>query len=242
MKKILIGLVGLVALIIGAGVFLAFKGEELIAKGTTTYGSEALSVPVTLREVKLSPFTGQVALNGFTIGQPKGFGEGDLMALDGFMVKLEPKSLLSDHIKIEVIDLNGFTINAKMKDKKTNIAALKERLDAYSSDESSSAMKLSAKSILLRNMKASFQYEDGKVHEVALADIELKNLGVDQDGMPPKEMIRHALAALEPQIAKAAIKLGLKTELKKLEDKLPDEVKGLKDKAKSIFDSLNKKK
>ncbi|WND02660.1 AsmA family protein [Temperatibacter marinus] len=242
MKKILI-FIGLliVVLFVGVAVF-AFKGEEMIASGVSSEGTEILGTKVALRDVKLSPFVGKVQLGGFSIDQPQGYGDGQLVKFDDFTLAVKPASLISQHVEIDVIDLNGLNLNAVMKDRKTNLQALQEKLSTSEENSESVDLKLSAKSILLRNIKASFQYEDGKKHELKLADIELKNVGVDQNGIPPKEMIRHALDALEPQIAKAAVKLGLKSKVKSLEDKLPDDVKGLKDKAKNVLGLFKKKK
>lgn len=242
MKKLFIFIFLFVFIIFGGVAYLSLKGEALIAGGVSDEGSKSLGTKVVLADVKLSPFVGEVQLSGFSIGQPKGFGDGDLMTMDDFIIKLKPASLLSKHIQIDVVDLDGFTINAVMMDGKTNIQALQDKLGPADKGEAAPDIKISAKSIRLRNMKASFQKDDGKKHEVALADIKLSNLGVDQNGMAPKEMLRHTLAALQPQIAKAAVKIGLKSKLKGLEDKLPPEVKGLKDKAKGLLGRFKKKK
>lgn len=242
MKKLVIFLGVLVALIFGAGVFMAFKGEALIAEGVSTQGSKMLDTPVKLGQVSLAPFSGQVQLQDFSVGQPKGFGDDKLVSMDSFTLALKPASLLTKHIQMDVIDLNGFTLNAVLKEGKTNFQALMDKLGTSEEAAEPVDIRVSAKSILLRNMKASFQYNDGKKRVVDLADVELKDLGVDQNGMPPKEMIRHALAAIEPQIMKAAVKIGLKSELKKLDAKLPDDVKAIKDKAEGLFKMLKKKK
>lgn len=66
------------------GVIVAIAVLPQIASSVMT---NALGVPVNIRSISLSPFSGDATVKGITIGQPDGFGEEPIISLDAVKVK-----------------------------------------------------------------------------------------------------------------------------------------------------------
>ncbi len=243
MKKIIIGL-GVVVILIVAGLgFIAIRGEAIIRDLAVEQGTVALKTPVGLDEITISPFSGNVGFSGLTIDQPNGFGKGHIMSLDKFAVAVDMSSIMSKHIKLDAFIVDSPILNAVYKGGKTNFAALKEALGPVKEDEEPADIRMSIVVLELKNLQVSFKMDEGKPKKVKLADIVLKDLGVDEGGMAPRQIMRHVMDALEPQIAKAAVKIGLKSKAKDmLKKQMGKDYDKTKSKLKGLLSGLKKKK
>ncbi|UTW54861.1 AsmA family protein [Kordiimonas sp. SCSIO 12610] len=263
MKRILIGLLVVVLVIAGLGYF---QLNNIVKTGVNEYGPEVLKVDVQLNGVNLSPLSGDVAFNGFTIGQPSGYGDGPLASLGAFDMKLETNTLLSDHIIIDSILIDAPALDVRIKDGESNFEALQKGMELAASDEAateSGEITLTIRKLEIRTPQVSLQ-NDGllKVDEtINLASFTLTNLGTDEKGLSPSEIARHVMDTLQPQIAKALVEIGAGKTLKNLadgaKDKLGKGVEGvlnkldettggssdsLKEKAGGLLGKLTKKK
>lgn len=248
MKTFLIVIGVILVIVIGTGAFLKAKGTDMLRNAAETNGSELLGAQISLGEIDLSLFKGHVGLTNLAIGQPSGFGEGKSFQVGNFTVDLEPLSLFKGHAKIDMILIDKPQLNLVMIGKENNFSKLQSNLGNIISDEpSSSDMKLSIKDLRLNATHLSIKSDKYGEKEVTLADVHLENIGIDQNGVTPNEVVRLTLDALKPQIAKALIELGIKDKMgaevdKQIGDKLKDLPEPLADKLKSGLGSLLKKK
>mgnify|MGYP002631807627 CR=1 FL=1 len=248
MKKFLIVIVAILIVVIGAGAVLKSKGTGILKNAAETNGSDLLGAQISLGDIALDIFKGHVAISDLAIGQPTGFGQGKSFQINNFSIDLEPLSLFKGHAKIDSIVIDKPQLNLVMIGKENNFSKLQSNLESLISDEpSSSDMKLSIKDLHLNATHLSIKSDKYGEKEVTLADVHLENIGIDEKGVSPNEVVRLTLETLKPQIAKALIELGIKDKLgaevdKQIGEQLKDLPAPLADTLKSGIGGLFKKK
>lgn len=248
MKKTLITIGVLFIIIFGLGFFMKAKGIDLIQNAAERDGSQILGAQIALGDISLDIFRGKVGLANFSIGQPEGFGEDKSFSVDNFTVQLEPMSLFGDHAKIDTILIDKPMLHLVMLGNETNFAKLQNNISTLiTADSEPSTMKLSIKKLDLNETQLRINSDKYGEKNVTLANVHLENIGVDEGGVAPEEVLRLTMDALKPQIAKALIELGIKDKLnEELDKQLDDKLKGLPvpiaDKLKEGLGGLFKKK
>ncbi|GHF17023.1 hypothetical protein GCM10017044_09220 [Kordiimonas sediminis] len=235
MKRVLIILI---AGIILTGVLVYYQFGSIVKNGTETYGPEILKVDVSLESVSLSPFSGETSLKGLALGQPEGFGDSKMMSLGAFQMKVQPKSLLTDHIIIDSLVISEPALAVIVRGKKNNFQTFSAGLMPSESTASEpSAITLTIKELKVVGPVASLDVDSVvKVQkDVQLQDFTLTNLGTDEQGLAPSEIARHIMDMLKPQIAEALIKA-------QAGDKIKDLLKGQEDNLKKGLTGLLKGK
>ena len=244
MKKLLIALAIFISLIAGGVYFIALKGESLILKAAETHGTAFLGAKVSVTGVTLSPLKGHAAISGFSIGQPSNFGEGESFAVEGLAIDLAPMSVFDQHVKINTILIDKPVLNLVLHGKDSNFEALMGNIPPAGSGDEAEAKRVSIQNLYLNGVKLMIDSDKLGSQEATLADIHLTNIGVDENGLPPREALRITMDALKPQITKVLVKLGLKSKIgseleKQLGVKIPTTKDGLKD---ALSGLLKKKK
>lgn len=237
MKRVLIIILLIIVGIVGFGYF---QLNSAVKSGVETYGPDVLKVDVGLDSVNLSPFSGNVAFSGFSIGQPDGFGDGDLVSLGAFDMKLEPGSLLTDHIIIDSILIDSPGLDVRILDGENNFEALQKGMNLPAEEaagEEATPITITIRKLEVRTPVVALKNE-GLIdvdETVNLASFTLTDLGTDEQGLEPAEIARHVMDTLQPQITKALVQLGASKAIKDIagdaKGKLQDGVKGLLDKA-----------
>lgn len=221
MKKILI----ILLVILGAAAVIGYTQlGPIVETGIETAGPEALNVDVAVENVSLSPFSGKATIKGLTIGQPDGFGDGPMASLGDFSVKLDTASLLSNHIIIDSLIVDAPLLDVRMIDGKTNFKALQDGLglpETTDAPDESEQITLTIRKLEIKQPRLLAK-TDGFLkldEDIMLADFTLSDLGTDDKGLAPKEIARHVMDTLQPQIAKALIAAGASDKIKDLADK-----------------------
>ena len=204
MKKFLLLIL---IIIVGGGAYAYYKLDSIVKDGVETKGPEVLHVPVNVDSVSLSPFSGSIGVNGLGIGQPEGFGDGQIASLEGFDMKVRTDTLFSDHIIIDSIMVDTPKLDIRSKGAETNFQALQKAIGYQSTDEPSN-ITLTIKKMTIKAPEIVVLTEGGMMNvdeQIKLADFTLTDLGTDEKGLAPREIARHVMDVLEPQIAKALI-------------------------------------
>ena len=104
MKKFGIFLIVLAA--IGAGVyFTAPSLESIVQTVVHKYGSQVTGTEVNLGGFKLSLLKGEVEINNLTVANPKNYTQPNIMSVGRVAVKVNLKSVLSDTIVVENVEI-----------------------------------------------------------------------------------------------------------------------------------------
>lgn len=171
-----------------------------------------------VEKVSLSPLSGKVAISDLAIGQPAGFGDGAMAALAGFSMQLETSSLMGSHIIIDHMSVEAPLLDVRRQDGKTNFEAFQEGLGLPESNDEASDVTLTIRKLEILAPRILAK-TDGFLkldEDITLADFTLTDLGTDEKGLAPKEIARHVMDALQPQITKALIAAGASTKVKQL--------------------------
>lgn len=211
MKKLLGIVFGLV--IVGVVVLLVFSKAigSGIKAGVETFGPEVTQTPISLESVELSAFSGSGAISGLVVGNPEGFSTPHAIKLDGFQMKLQPMSVLSDKIVINEIIIDGpeFILETGVGLGKSNIGTILANIEAFTGPSEAEAVDESgsSKSVqidLLRitggNVKVSNKLLAGQALTVPLPDIELTDIGADDDGTTFGESMKLVFQAINQGI------------------------------------------
>lgn len=231
MKKVFIAIFLIVAV---TAIALYSQLDSIVETGISTGGTDRLSVDVAVDSVSLSPFSGKVSATNLEIGQPEGFGDGPMLALGEFKMKLETASLFGDHIIIDQLLIDAPLLDVRRQDGKTNFEVFQSGLNLPESEDDTA----SDITVTIRELKVLaprlLAKADGLLkldEDVALADFTLTNLGTDEKGLAPKEIARHIMDTLQPQITKALIAAGASNKIKDVasgaKDKLEQSLGGL---------------
>lgn len=218
MKKLFIGVILVFAVVVGV---VYTQLDAVIKAGVETAGPEALQVGVTVGNVKISPLSGEVQVQDLLIGQPDGFGDGPMVQIGDFKMKVETGTLMNDHIIVDEIVIDRPMIDARMIGGQSNFEALQKRLAALGGAEQTVAgqpLMLTIRSLAVRSPQVAVS-KDGLLsvdENVSLADFTLTDLGTDEQGLSPREIARHVMDTLQPQIAKVLINAQMPDNIKEI--------------------------
>jgi hypothetical protein len=224
MKKLLLFL-GILAIIVAAALFFFISNiDAIVKKGIQQYGSEATGTNVGVSSVKLSLKEGEGSINGFSIGNPKGFSNARAFDLEGISVKIDTASVTKDPIVIENVQISAprvlYEIN---KSGKGNFDAIKENLGISKSgtepsgkEDAGEGKKIVIKNLVIEkgNVEIRVAALGDKPISASLPSIRLTNLG-GEGGSTPAELARQILGPLTSRVVNAVSGAGIKQYLGK---------------------------
>lgn len=130
MKKLFIGLLVL-ALLLGAGLYyLVSNLDAIVKRGIETAGTDALGTDVRVESVAIDLSAGSATLSGFSIANPQGFSNQDMVRFDELSVTLDLGSLRSDVIRISSIRSVNPYVLYELQGTQSNIDAVRARFPA----------------------------------------------------------------------------------------------------------------
>lgn len=230
MKKwILIGGTALVVIIIVVLVVGISNLGPIIKRAVNTYGPTITRTEVRLSSVGISILSGQAKLKGFYLGNPKGFKSPQAMAVGSIFVDLDEKSVTSDPIIIDKVEVLRPEISYEKSrgtdNFKTILKNVERSVSKGRSSKQQSGKKEGGKKLIIRD----FIIKDGKVDlaisaaggqsltaSASLPDIHLKNIGEKKGGASPEEVFKEVFAVLYKEITSPAVTSALNKELKAL--------------------------
>ncbi len=226
----------------------------LITNAVTTAGPEILQAQVELKKTVIDAGSGKGSLQGLVIGNPQGFETESLFKMDEVKVALDVDSITSDTIVIKEISVQAPEVTYELGGSGSNIDALQKNVDTFvkkyadssKTREKSAPQKDGVKLVIDHvyikggqvNVSASFL--GGKSMTVPLPEIHLKDLGKEEKGTSPGEVVKEIIAALKKGILAAVAPLNLD----KMGDAAGKVVTGAKDvvvgTAEGVGDTLKK--
>ena len=207
------------ALAIGAGIYLYSNLNAIIKEAVETVGPEVTKTSVNLEAVDVKPTEGSGQFTNFSIGNPSGYSDKKLFNLENLLLKFDPKTALEDVIVINDIVVEGMKINVEEKSLKSNLQALLDNLqsdETTSSSESESTSSGPDKKFIVENIVFSdngitLSTEKYGEYNVDFPSFSLADIGKKENGLTPQEL---GVAIVKPL-------------LKKAEDAVKDKIEGL---------------
>jgi hypothetical protein len=214
--KKLIETIILVVIILVALLLLGFElfGEHIIKTGIEAAGTKALKVGVTIDNLDLSIYKGQVRIRGLAVDNPAGYEQKYLLKLGTGEVKTRMTSLMSDTVQIESILLDEISLSIEQKGLSNNLQdILKSLPKAEPGEPKEEAEKKPGKNLVVKNLKITnttvkvkllpVQILPGGTDTVTLKldPIEMKNLG-SEDKMTTAKLASKVMVAIAQGVAK----------------------------------------
>ena len=227
MKKwILIGACAIVVVLVVI-VILGLSNLGPIIKGAVnTYGPKITKTEVRLGDVDISIFSAEAKVKDFFLGNPKGFKSSQAMSVGSIHVNVDEKSLTSDTIVIDTIEVIRPDITYEKVRGMDNFQAILNNVKGSSkqartpkkeSGKEGQGKKLIIKNFIVREGKVDLTVSVGvteKTISASLPDIHLKDLGKEKGGATPEEVFEKVFASLYKQITSPVVTDMLNKELK----------------------------
>lgn len=136
MKKYIF--LGLLVLIIGVGAYFALNMESIVKRIVHKYGSEVTGTDVNMQGFNLSIKDGTGTIDKVTVGNPSGYSTDNIFELEQIAVKVNLKSLTTDTIIIDSINVQNPKITYEMASlTKNNFLDIQKNISNYSSKSAS---------------------------------------------------------------------------------------------------------
>jgi hypothetical protein len=244
MNKITIIIGSIFALLLILVGFVYFKGTSTIMEASKNSSNDTVGVEIGIEDLELNPFNGVIGIMGFSLGQPKGFGDNNSFSIDNFIVDVKPLSLFEPVIIVETILIDKPIMNLVIIDDESNFGLIQKKLDEeFGKNQEPTDIKMTINDFYINDTTLKIKSEQYGDHEVTLADIHLVDIGVDEGGIPPSDVMRHIMGVIKPQIGKLLLELGIKTRLsnafdQEVGERLNEELEKVPDVLKNALDLL----
>ncbi|MBE6443380.1 MAG: AsmA family protein [Alphaproteobacteria bacterium] len=120
MKILKYSLLALLLVVVGAVVAAWLYLEPLVKGAVHKFGTQVVGTEVVLNGFKFHPLDGEVEITGLTVANPDGYTAPNLLSLGRIFVKLDVKSLLSNTIIVENVEVDKPEITYEMPDFSTS--------------------------------------------------------------------------------------------------------------------------
>lgn len=230
MKKwIFIGIGGIVVVIIAVIILALSNLGPIIKRAVNSYGPKITKTELHVGDVSVSIFSGQAKVKKFFLGNPVGFKTPSAMKVGSVLVKVDKKSLTSNTIVVDRIEVISPEITYEKEGNTDNFHTILNNIEKISKSEKQSKQapgkKGPGKKLIIRD----FVLKNGKVNlalsvyglgekEISspLPDIHLKNIGEKENGESPADAFKEVFAALYGKITSPAVTGALNKQLKSM--------------------------
>jgi uncharacterized protein involved in outer membrane biogenesis len=223
MKKLLVILGVLAALVVIAAVVLSFFLGAIVTKGVNTFAPKITGTKVTLDSASLSPLSGSGTLKGLFVGNPEGWKSDRAFYMGKVHVSVAPTSLLGDHIVVNEVVIDGPEFVYETKIISSNIKDLLNNINKNIGSTSSAApaptpatssgkpLKFEVKSFRLENAKVTLGVGPTAI-TLPMPPLVLTDLGTSEGGITPDQLatkvMTQVLANIVSAVAQSVGNLG----------------------------------
>lgn len=241
--KWLIRIVVVLVVIIGAGLWFGWSQLGALVKFGIEKGTPpVVQTSVSVQHVKLAPFSGSGVIEGFEIGNPKGFTGPYAVRIGRAEVAVDTRSVSADKVVIQHIRITDPEINLEAGLGGTNLKHIADNAMNFVSQQTATAgnaapnaaappadgkpkksVKLQVNELLITGAKLSASAAglvSGADAKITLPEIRLTNLGTGSAGITPAELTALILRQLNTEAVKASASGALKNMLQGGTDKL----------------------
>ncbi len=224
-----------------------------IRKAVTTIGPMVTKTPVTLEDVSVNLFSGNISLKGLVVGNPDGFKTEAAMKLAEVRLSVDPLSVFSKTIHVKQVYVDGAEAWYEAGIPDSNVGKLQKNIDAFTGGAKPAAKPEEKKpagegkkvviddlQILNTKVHLSVKGLGGAALPVPMPDIKQKDIGKEGDGKTVAQAAADILKSVTDGIAEVGTKAigGLKDGAKAIGGAAADAGKGALDAGKSAVDSV----
>ncbi len=239
MKKVMIGVVALIVLVIAALIFLAGSLDTIVQTVIEDVGTKTIKTQVKVAGVSISLSDARGALNGLTVANPAGFSSNNAISLGEIKLKLDANRLSSETVVIKEIIINKPAVNYELGKGGSNIDVIKKNVASIGKADVSESSDSASPKLIINNLyindgsiSITSALTAGKPLSAPLPKIHLKDIGKKSGGASPEEVAQKVLSSLTKSVGSAVGKLDL--------NKLTDVGSALTEKVGGSSDSIKK--
>ena len=237
---------GAIIIILIIVVFLVLSNiGPIIKNAVNTYGPEFTKSKVSLKDVSVSLLSAKAKLKDFYLGNPKGFKAPDAMKVGSILVDIDEKSITSDKIIIEKIEVIKPEISYERMGGTDNFQTILNNVQQAAGGQKTTGEKPKSEGEQKKVIIRDFIVKDGKVNlamgmlggkeiSAPLPDIHLQNIGEKKGGASPAQAFEEIFAALHSKITSPAVTDTLNKALKEIGSSLNKLGSGSMEGAKSV--------
>jgi hypothetical protein len=234
MKKVIIGVVLIIVVAIGGGVFYVLNNlDSLVKAAIETYGSQATQTAVRVDKVKINLADGAGAISGLTIANTNGFAMPYAFSLGEIRTGIDLQSLQQEPYVIDEITVLAPQVFVEInKDNKTNLNELKKNLSAGMpaksgnksvappAESSTKEPRLIIRRVTFADgtIQARAAALDNKEYQLKLPSLDMKNLGGTK-GATASELASEIISRLTDRASALVKEKIIDAELDKLKAK-----------------------
>lgn len=222
MKKLLIGVGALLAVIAVVLVFVLSTFDSIVKETIETYGSEVAQTKVSVSDVKISLSSGEGSISGLNIGNPAGFSSPDLFKLGKISVKIDTNTVTQNPVVIDKVIIQSPSVAYEInKSGTSNVDVLKKNIakstgstgkSADSAKESSGGeVKMIISKLVVEGGKARVKIAalGGIEQSVNIPRLQLTDIGKKSNGATAAEVAQQLAKAMTNSVTSAVSKLGV---------------------------------
>ena len=236
-RKLLIAVGVLLGVLLGGGLLVLLVAglmiDSIVRAAVEEGSTRALGVPVTLDSAEVK-FSGSLALEGLTIGNPEGFQEPHACAFQRFDGSVRPGSLMEDVVEVPELRVIKPEMTVEFIGTKNNWTAL---LDNLSLDREKKETDKKFRIDVIRVESATVRFRSDILTDGAkvltLPTIELRNVGTAEDAATMTEVLKMLMNAM----LEAALKSSSGMLPSRLTDSLDKGISSAREKVEGIIDS-----
>ncbi|MFT5540050.1 MAG: hypothetical protein ACI82H_001576 [Alphaproteobacteria bacterium] len=219
MKKIIaIVAATLVVAVIGVVVYIGSNIDGIVKSGVETYGPRFTGTAVRLGSVSSSLMGGEVSINEFFLGNPKGFKAPYAFKVNKVKVTVDTSSLTSDVVHIKEIIIEAPDIIYEMGGGSSNLQAIQNNVakaaggGGSSKSSEGAGKKVVIDNLYVRNAKAALSASilGSKTIPLPLPDLHLKDIGKEKKGASMSDATKQVLDEITKSATSAAGKIDIK--------------------------------
>ncbi len=209
MKKLILRIgIGVVVLVMLAGLAVHFFLDSAIKKGVETIGPKLTQVEVKLDSASLSILSGAGKIRGLVVGNPGGFQTRCAINVGSASLAVQPGSIFSHKVVVRSVNIDRPEITLEASLHGSNLRKIRENLKDASgagrkpvTKDDKSGKKLEVDEFVITGGKVhvSFVGLAGKTADVTLLDIHLKDLGTGPEGITAAELTDKVLTEVLDQ-------------------------------------------
>lgn len=233
MKKVLIGAVALLLLLVGGLIFVWSNLDEIVKDAIETYGSEAIKTTVSVDDVSLRLEAGEAKISGLKIGNPAGFSDPNIFELGMISTKIDTSTINQNPIIIDEIIISAPAVvyeinksgvsNADVLKKNLGVGAGKSGSAADTADsDSGEELKMIIRKLVVEGTTAKVRIAalGNREQTVKLPRIQLKDVGKKSGGATAAEVAEILSSRLLGNVKTSVATLGVDKYLGKSADML----------------------
>lgn len=248
MKKLLIAVIVLFAVLVILVGIAASQAGTIIRHAVGEFGPEITGTSVTLSDVDISILSGKAGIKNLQIGNPAGFKAENAIKVGEVSIELDINSLFSDKIKIKQILVDGAELTYEVGKGGSNIKALQRNIEQRSAtttsgadagaSESAGGPSLIIDDVRINGTKVNLAASllQGQGASATLPDIHLQDIGKEEGGASPADAVKEIFGVITKTVATSVAQIVPADQLKETADKaINEKIKGVGDKLKGLF-------